>query len=354
MNSKRFIGIVTVITLVLLVGFASITIYIDPYFHYHKPIESLQYKFQDQRYINDGIIKHFDYDTIITGTSMIENFKTTECDLLFGSNSIKVPYSGGYYKEIDQSLKRAIKANPNIKLVIRSLDYSKINKDKDDARYELETYPEYLYNYSYFDDVNYVLNKDIMIKNTEVLKYTRKGNVTTSFDRYSNWNKKFTFGKETVLRTYERPEKVDKIRQLNDKEIKTIKDNIYQNVEETAKENPDITFYLFFTPYSISYWDILNQSGKVQYHIDTERLVIEQLLKYDNIKLFSFSNNFELVCNLNNYKDQAHYGQAVNSKMLEWMKAGDYELTYNNYEDYLNQLENFYLNYDYDSIYKNE
>ncbi len=352
MDSKSFTRKTIFITLLFLVGFASITVYIDPYFHYHKPLKSLQYPLNNERYMNDGIVKNFDYNAIITGTSMVQNFKTTECDLIFGCDSIKVPYSGGFYKEIDQNIKKAVEENKNIQIVIRALDYSFMYKEKDDARYESDFCPDYLYNNNFFDDVKYVLNKDIMINSSvAVLSYTRAGNITTSFDTYSNWNNSCSFGKDTVLDTYERKEKVDAIQHLTDDEKKTIEDNIFQNVETTAEQNPNITFYLFFTPYSICYWDTLNQAGQVQYQVETEKLVIEQLLKHKNIKLYSFSNNFDIVCDLNNYRDILHYGEWINSKILVWMKEEKYKLTYENYENYLNEIEDFYLNYDYNNIY---
>ena len=52
---------------------------VDPFFHYHAPLESLEYPLirDNERYQNDGILRHFTYDTIITGTSMTENFETS-------------------------------------------------------------------------------------------------------------------------------------------------------------------------------------------------------------------------------------------------------------------------------------
>lgn len=355
MKSKNFIRICLGLTIILLAGFASITVFIDPYFHYHKPVAFLEYPLNDQRYINDGIVKHFDYNAIITGTSMTENFKKTECDDIFGCKSVKVSFSGGYYKEVDQNIRRAIKANPDIDLIIRSLDYSMMYTKKDDALFEKDFYPDYLYNNNLFDDVKYVLNKELMLsKSVGVLQYTRAGNLTTTFDEYSNWNARFTFGKEPVLSTYIRKEKVDTVQQLDDEKVKTLQNNISQNFETTAENNPQITFYIFFPPYSICYWDELNQLGQVQYHIDTEKIIIEQLLKHENIKLFSFSNNFGLTCTLDNYKDQAHYGEWVNSQILKWLKDGEFQLTNDNYDEYLMQLEDFYLSYDYESIYASE
>ena len=50
--------------------------------------------------------KHFDYDAIITGTSMTENFLSSEFDSLFGVNSVKTTFSGASYKEINQNFYR--------------------------------------------------------------------------------------------------------------------------------------------------------------------------------------------------------------------------------------------------------
>ena len=122
MISNKKWGIVFIFsTIILLVGLGAVTIIIDPYFHYHAPLNTLQYPIYDERYQNDGIVKNFNYDAIITGTSTTENFKTSEFDELFNMNSVKVPFSGATYREIGDNLKRAIDANPNIKCVLRGV-----------------------------------------------------------------------------------------------------------------------------------------------------------------------------------------------------------------------------------------
>lgn len=153
--------------------FATITIYIDPLFHYHKPLEKYKYPINNERYQNDGITKNFEYESIITGTSMTENFKKSEADKIFGSDFIKVPFAGGHYKEINDNLKRAYNSGKNIKYIIRCLDYSHLVEGKDTYREDIE-YPFYLYNSNLFDDVNYVLNKSILFEQTlGVIKHTK-------------------------------------------------------------------------------------------------------------------------------------------------------------------------------------
>ena len=132
--------------------------------------------------------------------------------------------------------------------------------------------------------------------------------------------------------------------------------NIEQNVVSTIRDNPDITFYIFLPPYSICWWDSLNQNGTgiLQRRIWMEEYVIQKLLDYDNVRLFSFSNNFELVCDLNYYIDDVHYTDKASSKILAWMKEGKFEVTKSNYMNYIEEITDFYLNFDYDSFFNDK
>ena len=76
------------------------------------------------------------------------------------------------------------------------------------------------------------------------------------------------------------------------------------------------------------------------------------LLDYSNVKIYSFFNNFDLICNLDNYKDYTHFDGKINSQILNWIKNDEYLLTKENKDEYLKAERDFYLNYDYDSIFK--
>lgn len=336
--------------MIILVMLASVTIYIDPLFHYHAPLDRFAYPIHNERYQNDGITRNFEYDSIITGTSMTENFKKTEADEIFDADFIKVPYSGGTYKEINDNLKRAYKAAKNIRYVIRCLDYSLLNTEKDAYREDMD-YPFYLYNDNPLDDLNYVLNKEVLFTQTGyVIDYTKAGNQTTSFDDYANWNAGFTFGAETVLGTYTLGEKTEGSCTLTEKEYDRLIGNIRQNVTDLADEYPETVFYYFFSPYSICYWDKLNNTGMTQWWINAEKAAIEEILKHPNIRLYSFTGNYELICNLDHYKDAGHYGEWVNSWILKWMHEGKYLLTKDNYQEYIRSIREFYSSYDYTSL----
>lgn len=102
----------------------------DPYFHFHKPFSFVSYRLYDERYTNDGISRHFDYNAIITGTSMAQNFKPSEMDALFGTKSVKETFSGAGFQELSQNLERALQRNKDLKTVLWTLDYSGLIREK--------------------------------------------------------------------------------------------------------------------------------------------------------------------------------------------------------------------------------
>ena len=350
MQDKKFFKILLFGIVLVLFLISGTMIIIDPYFHYHKPLKFLNYRLGNQRYMNDGIIRHFDYDSIIVGTSMTENFKVTQFNELFERNSIKIPFAGGSFKEIDDNIERALKYNSDVQIILRGLDYGEILSDSEKMRYE--SYPEYLYDDNIFNDYKYLLNKDVIIKGLGAIAYyTLTKRETTSFDEYSSWD--FGFGKEKVLSQYKRIEKIDKEFSLTEEDKKIIDENIEKNVLDLPKKYPNIKFIYFITPYSIVYWDSLNQKGEVEKQIMAEKYMIEKILEVPNIELYSFFENYNLITDLDNYKDITHYISKINEKILEWISKKEYLLTKDNYQEYINKNLEFYKNYNYDKIFQN-
>ncbi len=343
--SLRFI--ITYAVLLTVIG--GVTVVIDPFFHYHKPLSVLGYLMtdRDERYINDGIVKHFDYDSIITGSSMTQNFKASEFDGLFGTRSVKVPLSGGSYLEINEELERAFKANGNIRLVLRGLDYGLISASPDEML--MGKYPDYIYDDNILNDAEYFLNKEVFTLGTwfDVIWYTLHGGKTTTFDEYENWNDRVVFGKDAAISQYRRGPRQEVVpyTPLDTR-------NLEENVIRLAAEHPETEFYFFFTPSSILSFDSFRQQGMLENQLSWEKEAIELMLPYDNIRLFSFFDEFDMITDLDNYKDENHYREEYNSYILECIRDGKHELTKENYEEYCRKVWDFYTAYDYDAIFE--
>ena len=334
------------IPIVILLG---IIIIVDPYFHYHKPISGISYILNNERYQNKGILRYFDYDTIITGNSQNQNLKTSEVDKLFGVKSIKTTYMGAYLPEITAGLKQSYDSGHEPKIIMMSLAHYQFNAEKDYWGHEDFDYPYYMYDDNVFNDWKYLFNLVILNEAFRSMVNTVRGIPMTSFDEYSNLDKEAVFGKTTVLNLYRRS-KLHSENIFKDKDKIIIKENILENIISLAKEKKNTKFYLYFTPYSVLYWDDLIRRGDLDRTLKTLKIVIKDLLEVDNIRLYYFSNNTEITTNFDNYKDTVHYGEWVNSYIIKAISKGENLLTKDNYMDYLNKTREIYTNYDYKSL----
>ncbi|MCC8024013.1 MAG: hypothetical protein LIP16_01730 [Clostridium sp.] len=349
----RWLGFTLAGTLALLAAFGAVTVVVDPFFHYHGPLKELAYPIDSERYQNDGISRHFTYDAVLTGTSMTENFKSSLFDSLFEVRSIKIPFGGGYYKEVDEAVRRALAYNPDTRIVFRSLDKSFLMYDKD-AWNPTAPVAEYLTDNNPWNDVNYIWNKEVIFGNIRgVLNLTKSGGRTTTFDEYMHWAPEREWGKEAVLKTYGRQSGNLPAVEFTEEDRQRLAENLEQNVLATAKANPQVTFYCLIPPYSIGYWDSeLIAKGGLERELKALRMTAEMLLECDNIRLFAFDDKFDIICNLDNYMDVIHYSEEVGDQLLVWMAQGENLLTRENAEVYFNTITEFYTNYDYESIYE--
>lgn len=327
---------------------------IDPFFHYHQPdLNGYFYSLNNQRSQNDGISKHFDYDALITGTSMTENFRTSEADEIFGCNSIKVPYSGGSYMEVNDNIVNALDANKDLRLVIRCLDMGKFLEPYDYMRTDLGKYPTYLYDSNPFNDVEYLLNRDVIFGRVYQMTLDNdqegfKPGITT-FDDYSRWQSSFAFGINAVCPNGVTVTETEQ-NHLTEEEKVVIKRNVDLNVTRVAVEHPDVDFYYFYSPYSVLTWNEWRTGGMLYKMLEAETYITELIVQYKNIHLFSFNNRTDITTNLNNYKDATHYACWINTLILKWMHDGQYQLTEDNYQDYLEREWDFYTTFDYASV----
>ena len=123
MNCKKAFYLCIGIVLGLLCLVCGIVIFVDPYFHYHKPAAQFEYDINNESYQNPGIIRNFEHDSILVGSSMIEALWPSDFDALYNINMIKIPFSGGSIKNHAISLEQEFSHNKNTKMVFYSIDW---------------------------------------------------------------------------------------------------------------------------------------------------------------------------------------------------------------------------------------
>lgn len=339
--------------IVILVSVMLLVIYVDPYFHFHGPIEGISYRLGNQRYLNDGLARHFDYEAVIIGTSMTENFKPSEVEELFGKKAIKTPFSGAGYKELADNLRRYYTYNDNIDMVIWGMDMASLCEPWDDSKYKDEEYPNYLYDDLLVNDINYLLNKEVILKGVvSDLLYTILGRDSTTLDDYSTFEEESGINAVLGNGPYEIESPSEKEKGIVGEFAHLPRETIEKNFISVIKEHPETEFYIFVPPYSIATWANFWSWGVVSKSLEVEKTAIEMLTDYDNVHVFCFFSEHEIIDNLDNYVDKTHYTADINSEILIRMKNGQNEITKDNIDEYFDALFQYYSTYDYGKIYE--
>ena len=328
----------------------------DPYLHFHAPdTERYYYTLDNERFQDDGILRQFCYDAVITGTSMTENFRTSDLDGLFGVHSVKATQAGASYRDIAELLGSAFHYTPDLKMVVRGLDLNVL----DITGSRVTNRPDYLYDENTWNDVRYLLNRDVLFKRVySMVKAMKEEGFRpgiTDFDDYASWHYSAGINEAAgdipgILELREAGTPIH----LSKEEAERIRQNVEENVIDLAAEHPETEFYLFFTPYSILWWKANVEDGTVYRYLEAEELAAELMLEYKNIHLFSFGCRTDITADLNNYIDSIHYCEWINRLILKWMSKGSYELTRDNFRDRFREELETYTSFDYGRLLDQE
>ena len=96
MKAKKYIISTIALALLALIVVGIINVLFDPLFIYHKPLFGLQPVITNERYQNAGVAKNFDYDNVIIGNSLSQNFKPSDFNEGFGGNTVKLTSAGSH------------------------------------------------------------------------------------------------------------------------------------------------------------------------------------------------------------------------------------------------------------------
>ena len=90
---KKLVMIFLASTVFFLLCVSTITYLIDPFKQYS--INSLKpFFYYNSRYLSPGLVKNYNFDTIIVGTSTSENFLVDEVDRMLNTKSLQVSFAG--------------------------------------------------------------------------------------------------------------------------------------------------------------------------------------------------------------------------------------------------------------------
>lgn len=342
---QKFIRRTLIGALSLLLCWAMAIVLVDPFFHYHAPWFGMEPLVNDERYQNPGVAEHFQYDSMILGSSMTENFRTGWFDEAFDCQSVKLPFSAARTGAYDWMMKKGF-ATREMKNVFIGLDVDSLITAYGSYYFPL---PEYLYDANPFNDVEYLLNMSVLEPAAELVKKNVRGTVPPLEDAFV-WDEPGIYGKERALASVDwNMEKQENLRDTSTF-LSNCRENLEKNIVTHIEAHPETEFYIFLPPYSILWWNSMWSTGQLEARLEAIELAMDLLLPYDNVNLYFFQNDREVVCDLDNYKDYNHYSAEVSRWIVDWMKEGKGLVTLENKTELIGDMRDLALNFDYDSL----
>lgn len=349
MQPKRWLAGFLGIFLAGLAGCMALVIWVDPFFQYHKPLAWFPYLVDNQVNQNPGLAKHMDYDGILIGSSMTASFNTNWFEELMGMKTQKLSYNGSYPKDLSNIMQLVFDAKGDqVKAVYMAVDQSTFSADPEETKFPVT---DYLYDDNVFNDVPYLLNKDVLLDYILRPLADRK-DASDWAELYKPWWTDEYYNKANVLMYYEAAEEKQEEEALAADYFKdAVEENLQKNILPYIEVHPETEFYIFYPPYSILFWNDVTREKELEAVIGRLEYMTERLLNYENVHVFNFLGKEDIICNLNNYADYMHYHKNVCRYITECFATGENELHPENYGQAFDEIRTLAMSYDYPAIW---
>ena len=323
---KLSLLIIFFITLLMIVAYV-----VDPFMYYR----STDNKYMlNSRFVNRGIIENYDYDTVIIGSSMIQNFNMQSFRDKLDCEPIKLTIGGISLDEIEL-MSSLVSNNTNVEKIIINIDSTQFNSIE-----EINRFPKYLYDDKILNDFKYLLGYetwmrfipvDIALRLLDVagIDLPQKFEMATSIDYIEDWSMDHSFGEEIVLNGY-----------LNSSAIVSKQDttDMYDNMTNRFDEylinidmQESIEYIFLFPPYSALYWHHVDEEGYADILLEFKKYIVNSLSNYD-VRIVDMQD-LEHIDNLDYYKDLTHYAPYIQELILDAIVSGEFDATVDNIDD---------------------
>lgn len=310
MKTKKVLKKLIIILVVLLVLVMGAVIFFDPFYHYHKSLPFLKNILTQRDFQVGGTIDHFDYDAVILGSSVAENINNGQVDDAFGVTCIKAVKASATNADLMYYLERAFEKQ-DLKLVIYAITTDEMLGDP--QTYISETDYYYLLDKNPFNDLEYLLNKDVLLKKIPA-QLTYSFLLDYNEDESYSWYATKEFSKEAVTSRYYPQDEF-----LECRDVPSELSNFYENLDaltSLVEKHSDTKFIFYVSPNSSLWWDNKYRTGDAENQYFYIYNLCETLSEYKNAEIYNFAYNDEYTFNLDIYMDTVHFDEKTNAGII--------------------------------------
>lgn len=274
----------------------------------------------DQRLLNPGIAKNYDYKIAVIGTSTSENILKKDLENLFDEKAVNLSLAGSSSYEQRKLLEIILKAK-KANTIIYGLDAFSYNREINESRVPLQ---KFIYTDSKLEKIKYFYNFETL-KN--VLKAIVIGGNSEWINQNGYWGDKFDYSEKNALCF--NPEvqygaqnigAIDGFKKgYSFEKMKNNFDEFYKLIELS----PKIEYKIYFPPYASIWWYFAEKYNCMDDILKFKGYVINKLKDKKNIQIYDFQSVNEIVDDLNNYKDIVHYNPIISKQIITLIKKNE-------------------------------
>lgn len=319
MGARRWLAAFLLFTGLLLAALSAAAWAVDPFF---------QFRVRDNRYklfphfVAPGLIQNGDYDTLILGSSVTQNFDMERFREKLGVRPLHIGLGGLTLPEAESLLELAHESG-RYDRVYFCADLYLFSQDAGPGHI-----PAHLLRGDPLSKLRYLLSYEVWFRfipgDAVLLLCDRRGveppeglNGSRSIDMLGNWAMEYSFGRDIVLDNYRSGAYA-----VSGVETDGLYERMTAQMDDflARSESDGGELVFFFPPYSALYWVNAQEHGYFEPYLQAKRHFIERAAAL-GAAVYDFQGE-ALIADLELYKDTTHYGPEVNDWMTDCFADG--------------------------------
>jgi hypothetical protein len=314
--AARWLGAVLAAVLACLVAAAAFVVWVDPFQQYHLASRfAPRFYFLHHRYINPGLARNQSYDTVVSGSSIMENTRNDFVASACGGSAVNLSMPAMSASEQRLMIETAFSYR-RLKRVIAVLDFNEFAGGVDDRQDVAGPLPRYLYDRNPFNDLPYLLSADVLAKAWRIVVGDTSERFTSDPNAAWYWGNVVRFGRDQVLRGLDLKNLNARYKQPQ-RSLPGMRASFDHNLLPILKAHPQTEFDLVWPPYSILVWLDFAQRGQLDVTFAFKRYVAEVAAGLPNVRVVDLQGERAITHDLDRYDDIYHFDPGVNEWLID-------------------------------------
>lgn len=290
---------------------------VDPFQHYRlSSPEDVRFPRALQRYINPGLARNAQFDFVITGSSLMENYDLAEVAQLCNVTPVNLATSAMSAYEQRKILEVALRGR-QLRQVVMTVDFNSFAPPIDASLPEItDPLPVYLYDDNPWNDFPYLLSGTVAMRSLSMIRNVPVGRYSTDTNRAWAWDHEVEFSRKRSLHGVD-PADINRRFRQGPRTLEHMLASLEANIIPLISSHPNTRFTLVFPPYSILVWADFAQRDQVDVSLAFKRLLVQRLAALPNAEVLDFQVDEAITHNLDLYTDIYHFSPAINRRIMD-------------------------------------